>query len=371
LKHATCPRLWEAEAVEDGRLDAAARASFERHVSACGTCADERASLGRLRAMSEHLTVLSSTPLERRRLRAAILRAENHRMLGDSSGSRKAGYALAAAVVATAIALGVSYRHEAAPAVASQGAPLGATFEVSPLGSADWHLDRQDRETRVSLRDGTVSIHVAKLDSEQRFVLVLPDAELEVHGTRFTVHVAEGRTTSVSVSEGNVSLAWSSGARQILAAGESWQASETHSALEPTARAESSSDSRQSAVVPPSSRPPSPTPVQRRRVSASAPASASAQESALDSSRSPEAAGAAFAEAMRAFSSGSYERADSLLARFRDRFPGDARGEDADFMLIVVQKRLGHAEGARECARDYLRRHPGGFRRAEVERFLQ
>jgi hypothetical protein len=370
LKRSTCPRLWEAQAVEDSRLDPAARASFERHVSACGVCADERASLARLRAMSERLPVLSSTPLERRRLRAAILRAENHRLLEAPSVSRNLAWMIGAAVVATAVAVGVSYRHRAVPAVVFKRMSEGAAFEVSPVGSAEWHLDRQDRNTRISLRDGTVSIHVAKLDLGQRFVLALPDAELEVRGTWFSVHVEEGRTTLVSVSEGSVSLTWRSGAQQILGAGQSWRAGESEIGAARASHPESSSE-REPEAAPPSSFPSAPAHSPRRQVSAAPRPSPIAEEPTTDSVRSPEAPGAAFAEAMRAFSSGSLERADMLLVGFRDRFPADARTEDADFMRIVVHRRLGRAEGARECARDYLRRHPDGFRRAEVQRFLE
>ena len=49
MKRPACTRAWQAEALEDGRLSGAERASFERHAASCAECASELRALVRLR----------------------------------------------------------------------------------------------------------------------------------------------------------------------------------------------------------------------------------------------------------------------------------------------------------------------------------
>jgi len=81
MKATPCPRLWEAEAAEDGRLDPTTLGSFDRHTSTCASCACERATLAHLRALTHHLPPPRTTPLDRKRLRATILRDGNRRIM--------------------------------------------------------------------------------------------------------------------------------------------------------------------------------------------------------------------------------------------------------------------------------------------------
>ena len=103
-----CSRSWQAEAVEDGRLSRADTESFQRHAATCQHCAHEIRSLEKLRAAGERLPVLTSTPLERRRLRLSVLRAANELALHPRRAPRKqalglAAFALAAAAVVVAV----------------------------------------------------------------------------------------------------------------------------------------------------------------------------------------------------------------------------------------------------------------------------
>ena len=82
---------------------------------------------------------------------------------------------------------------------------------VSMGAGSDLQLIRADRERWLRLSTGTVTIHVAKLQVGERFVIVTPDAEVEVRGTRFQVQVHPakdgcGRLTSVHVDEGVVAV---------------------------------------------------------------------------------------------------------------------------------------------------------------------
>lgn len=74
MKRPACTRAWQAEALEDGRLSGAERASFERHAASCAECARELRALVRLRQGAEWLPASSPTPLEHRRQRQALLR---------------------------------------------------------------------------------------------------------------------------------------------------------------------------------------------------------------------------------------------------------------------------------------------------------
>ena len=76
---------------------------------------------------------------------------------------------------------------------------------------SDLQLLRADAERWLRLATGAVSVHVAKLQPGQRFVIVTPDAEVEVRGTRFRVEVGDekdgcGTVTRVHVQEGIVDV---------------------------------------------------------------------------------------------------------------------------------------------------------------------
>jgi hypothetical protein len=347
MSRSMCSRLWEAEAAEDGRLDPTALASFERHSSTCAPCSLERAALAHLRSMTAHIPLSPVSQLERKRLRAAILKQSNERLVRPEPQHRwRIAVLLIAAMAVVAGGWGFSQRTR--PSSDVQAFTRNVVYELTPIGVARWSLQREGPETRVVLADGTVSVHVAKLSIGQRFVLALPDGEIEVRGTRFVAHVDRSHTRDVGVSEGSVALRIASSPERILGSGESWTAEpdETMVADPPldtasTKRAPASASIRS---VRPSSHP-------------------ADEEVAHDAS-----AGALFADAMSAFSSGTYRTADALFARFEQKFPNDARSEDAAFLRIVIAKRLGDPASVSRLAGEYLQRHPRGFRRNDVER---
>ena len=74
MNRPACARSHQAEALEDGRLSGAGRASFERHAASCAECTSKLRVLARLRQSAEWLPESAPTPLERRRQRQALLR---------------------------------------------------------------------------------------------------------------------------------------------------------------------------------------------------------------------------------------------------------------------------------------------------------
>jgi ferric-dicitrate binding protein FerR (iron transport regulator) len=77
---------------------------------------------------------------------------------------------------------------------------------------------------RSSMTRGVAAFHVERLGPGQRFLLTLPDAELEVRGTRFVVSIADGKTQGIEVSEGQVALRPQGQPEVLLSAGDRWPA---------------------------------------------------------------------------------------------------------------------------------------------------
>ncbi|MES1210503.1 MAG: FecR family protein, partial [Pseudomonadota bacterium] len=89
----------------------------------------------------------------------------------------------------------------------------GDGTSLSVAADSELQLLRGDAERWLRLASGAVSVHVAKLKAGERFVIVTPDAEVEVRGTRFKVDVVPaaadcggGTVTRVAVEEGLVEV---------------------------------------------------------------------------------------------------------------------------------------------------------------------
>lgn len=335
-----CKRTWEIEALVDGRLADRDRSSLERHASSCVACSSAKERLRRLSEVLAELPAPEPTPLEVRRQRAALLSRANERVVTKAPRAIGAlvGVGLAAMVVVIAVVL---VRGRSAPEPAARVAPPAPQFETTDVGHAEFSSERVESTSRVTLRTGTLALHVEHVEPGARFVVTVPDGEVEVRGTRFTVDVADGRTQAVHVTEGVVEVRLT-GFRGVLRAGESWPPREA--ALPP------------SVVAPPAD----------AGVPASPPASSSAVEAAPPPA--PPAPGARFAVAMRAYSAGDYGEAERLLAAFVREYPDDSRSEDAMFLIADARTRRGDTAGARAAAADYLRRYPSGLRAPAARR---
>jgi len=176
----------------------------------------------------------------------------------------------------------------------------GTTVELA--ARSDLKLLRTDTEQWLRLGGGSVAVHVAKLKEGQRFVVVTPDAEVEVRGTRFHVALASpveacghGTPTRVIVDEGVVVVRSSAGEVRVPA-GERW----------PAACAEPRAPIAERAVT---RRAPRPAPP--------APPSTLATENDL------------FGAALRAERSGDRIEAAHLLEALLTRFPQSPLGESA------------------------------------------
>jgi len=362
MKASRCARRWQVEAVRDQRLSGSDRVAFERHLGTCSECTSELAAFERLEELGARLPVPSSDPLARRRSRNELLRRANDLSVGSGRPppQRRKLVALGAALAAALALAFVLLRRDDHAVALGAGEPR---FELVSAPGSDWSTLQRGAALRLALRRGHARVSVHKLVPGQSFVLELPDGELEVRGTRFSVEVVERKTVAVNVSEGLVALRLrdSGGREWLLGAGQAWAATASAPA------AESASGTATSPA-------PLPAPSAARLTAA---ASSAAPESAGASSalapRKPGASGAtrAFAAAMASFSSGDFATAERLFLSFEQRYPTSGHVEDTMFLRALTRLRRGDAAGAKTLARAYLERYPNGFRAPEAERLAR
>ena len=342
----SCPRLFEAEAVRDGRLAGAERASFERHAKGCVACACELEALEALAAALRAGCVVREDELHERREKTRLLRDFDRELLasGDSvAGGRGMGWTAVVAIVATlAAVLAVAQTRR----MSERGQPVDALHAViRPDPTASWSERIEGSREVITLERGTLRIHVDHGAGMRRLLVLLPDGELEDTGTTFTVMAVDGRTTRVNVEEGRVVLRLRGSQSVTVGRGETWG---------PTAPAPSASLSDD------------PTPVSEPASSAPQSTSSRATSSFAKIATGLDAS-VDFRDAMAALDRGDNHESAAGFARFLSNHPSDPRAEDAAYLRVIALQRSGDRRGMRAAALAYLRRYPTGFRRAEVE----
>ena len=405
-----CEWSWMTEALADGRLDPQLEAELRRHAPSCAVCREALAASARVREAMTALPEPVVSDFHHRRVRQQlVVRAGGALFGGGTEGSRVGWLRLSLAVVGIALLVGVG-----GGAVRDRGATAAQAprYDVTGLEDASWMNQERGGTATVTLSRGSAAFHVHHLEAGQRFLVALPDGEVEVRGTRFVVDV-EGMTTHyVVVMEGKVALRVRGQPERILIAGQRWEASpqavgSTSVAATPVAvaapNASAAAASAPLAVAAPpvprespqaievpngapsrvaSSRglgvPTAVAPAAPRRLTPQAP-SAIAQPKITPPTppaetpvARPEApamseASALFARGVAALRDARYAEADAFLREFLVKNPRDSRAEDAAFLRAVGRSRSGDDAGAAELARDYLARFPQGMRRREAE----
>jgi TolA-binding protein len=74
-----------------------------------------------------------------------------------------------------------------------------------------------------------------------------------------------------------------------------------------------------------------------------------------------------FRAAMAALDTGDNAGAAAAFASFLVKHPRDPRAEDAAYLRVIALQRSGDDASMKNAAEEYLRRYPGGFRRAEMD----
>jgi hypothetical protein len=344
---AACPRLFEVEALRDGRLTGAEVVRFQSHLLACADCAREaRALEGLAESLRSPTRFAQADELHVRRQRTRLLAAFDARLVPAPRGIAQR-WLRSASVVALLSVLAalvfVLWPARPAPSHPSES-PLATSPEPVTIradGSARWSRQVDGQLDRIVLESGVLSIRVDHVASPRRLLVILPDGELDDIGTTFSVGADAGHTTYVAVQEGSVVLRLHGTPPLALGAGDSWRPPPTPAAtlLEST-----------------------PAPAAARRVVKPRPAATPAPRSTAAPDPSAD-----FRTAMSAFNSGDNSLAATRFAAFLRQHPRDRRAEDAAYLRILALQRTGDSAATQQAARDYLSRYPRGFRHAEVE----
>jgi hypothetical protein len=331
MTRAACPRLFEVEALRDGRLAGPERNDFERHLSSCGVCSRETKELGELGAKLR-TTFDPTDELHVRREKTRLLAAFDRALVEPRGPWTLGRRVLAFAAVVTLVALPVVFwqmrKVERVPS------PVAV---VDAHSGAKWTRKTEAQRDLVFLERGALRIQVTRTSGSVPLLVVLPDGELEDIGTTFSVSAESGRTTRVVVEEGSVLLRLRGSAPVAIAAGQEWNAPPA-----PTASSNRGAPLRHE----PAPRVPVP--------------SASVSVSAHDASDE-------FRSAMAALHAGRNADAAAQFARFVEQHPRDPRAQDATYMRILALQAAGDTVAMKAAAEAYLRAYPKGFRRNEVE----
>ncbi len=204
--------------------------------------------------------------------------------------------------------------------------PSGTTVLVAPSTrlSVDWDPAGPAVQERIVLGAGFADISVPKLGPDGSFSVATPDAEIVVHGTRFSVRVYERSPgvwmTDVAVTEGHVSVRHAT-QTAMLAPGQTWSTAESSDASGAPAPASASSSAGVANVDVPAA----PTsPVERR----GPPPNSLGEENSL------------FESALAAERGGDDTRAIALFDRLLSEYPGSPLAGVARRERARAQQRL-------------------------------
>lgn len=349
-----CPRLFEAEALRDGRLAGAELAAYERHLGVCPQCSHE---VEALRTLGEALRAHSprhaeADELHVRRERTRLLAAFDSKLVPSRNSRPRWIAALALASVLVLAALLVL--RGSPPSLV----PPATVAVVHADSTASWSRRVEGSLEKIVLERGALSINVHGGPGRPRLLVILPDGELEDIGTRFTVSADAGRTTRVSVQSGSVVLRLTGRPALALGAGETW----SPPALPSAPLCSSCAPAVALAPAPSGS-----VPASRRVADVLPRALASAQAPSPALPQPGAASSLDFRAAVAALDRGDPATAAARFAAFLAEHPRDARAEDAAYLRVIALQRTGNLAAMNEAAAHYLRRFPQGFRRAEIE----
>lgn len=219
----TCNRVSEALAAGNVWGDAA----LLEHAKECETCTKELAILKKRREFRDAFPVLSSiadqsTPTEaplRSDAAEAKLRASRRHLL-----------IMIAAVIAIVTYFIQNHTQSVRPPQPDQevgNADGPPRYRISNLENAVFESKVEGGTVNAAMTRGTAAFHVERMGPRQRFLLTLPDGDLEVRGTRFVVVIEDGKTRVVDVAEGTVALRLHGRDEMLLTAGQRWPAAES------------------------------------------------------------------------------------------------------------------------------------------------
>jgi hypothetical protein len=343
-----CPRLFEAEAMRDGRLAGTELASFARHTTNCRACRHEVRSLDALgEALRASPGEARADELRRLRERTRLMAAFDATLVAPRRSGGRRRVLWPATFVAAAVLAGIFVLGRAR---SRSNVELTPTVVVRAVAASVWSRHTEDGREAIRLERGELWIRVDHTRTKTGLIVRLPDGELEDTGTTFTVSAADGRTTRVAVEEGRVLLRLRG--RPAVAIG----------------RAETWAPQPPTLPSPTPSRPAATSPPHRTRTAARAPDVSAGGTSPGSPAVTPDHGETAFEfrAAVTLLDGGANRAAAAAFARFVTKHPGDPRAEDAAYLRVIALQRCGAGDEMSGAAQDYLRLYPAGFRHAEM-----
>ena len=343
----TCERLWEVDAFRGGSLSTRDADSFARHREGCDACRQRLVDDDELSALGRALPPPKVDAFHERRLRQAIMRRAARGE--ETSGSPRSPFAPIVGVIVVA-ALSVLamlvFRSRAPHLDAVPGSavarPFGATIEAGP--GAIWTARTEAATERVTLRDGILTLQVRHRELGERFIVDLPDGEIEVRGTRFMVEVVGDVTRSVRVFEGLVALRRRGAGEVLIATGENWLRIDAKIEVAPTVakNAVTTAEAPRRRLSP-----------RKARVLPSAPKAAIADTSNYEA-------------AVELFAAQDYEEAARALHAYALVHADRPEAEDAEFLEASALAHAGRFDAAAVVAERFLDRYPHSLHAADA-----
>jgi hypothetical protein len=300
----------------------------------CDLCTRQLALDAELRHLGQHLPNGEVGELQARRLRATILHIVSTSAVEMPTFRRRRTPAVAGALLLAGALVVLAFGRGASPRFNGQPHPEVRLTDVSVEAAPEaiWARRVDGLVDRVKLERGEIAVHVKLVVEGSRFLVELPDGELEVRGTKFTAAVTDGKTQRVRVAEGRVDLRLRGQPPITVDADNPWASSPEVAPL----------------VVP--SAPPS------------APAVAAAPRTrptlgALESGEDEQP----YADAMESYESGRFEEAARRFHSFALRAKQAPESEDAAFLEAVSLARAGRREGAGRVAHHFLEEYPSSI----------
>ena len=326
-----CPRAWEQEAVREGRLSAGDAEAYERHERTCAECHARAAEAARVRELCQALAVDSPDDIRVRRIRSSILRSAARGAPALPARRVRVGTVVSAVALVAAVTVWMLPSRAPTPSVAPGGpgerALAAEAATVSPGPGALWSRGRDGATERVRLQEGSITLEVRHQEGGERFLVDLPDGELEVRGTRFEVEVRGRLTERVRVIAGSVALRRRGEAELVLDAGQSWE-----------------------------------RPREARPSDSDTPANAAAARSATAMpAYSPSSDVGDYAAAMALYRAGHFDPAARAFRAFASAHPNEPEAEDASFLEVASLAQAGRGDAAAVVAERFLEHHPRSF----------
>jgi hypothetical protein len=226
-----CPPSHElSRALSDG-----ADPAIEAHLAACPSCTKEWAATVEMIELARQFTAPVPSVAHREGVRTALLAASRTQSLTDDPPARRAESRvdrrmIIAASIAVAASVGL-YLIVRPPS----SAPGHVHGSIHALVGAQYVQVSSAPDERIFLTEGSIDVQVSPLHKGERFRIILGDAEVEVHGTRFIATAEHGALVGVVVDHGVVEVRPRDSAMRMLHAGESWHPTQI-AAAEPVTR---------------------------------------------------------------------------------------------------------------------------------------